>query len=60
MNKDKFEDILVLITSTLVCVCIAVMGVGAYLQNGDIAIGAMLAAVVVTLIYSFITMVMLD
>ena len=60
MNKDKVEDILVLVTSVLVCVCIAVMGVGGYLQDGDIAIGAMLAAVVITLIYSFITMVMME
>ena len=57
MNKDKIVDIIVLVTSTLVCVCIAVMGVGAYLQNGDIAIGAMISAVVITLIFSFIMMV---
>ena len=57
MNKDKLTDIVVLVTSVLVCVCIAVMGVGAYLQNGDIAVGAMISAVVVTLIFSFIMMV---
>lgn len=57
MNKDKIVDIIVLVTSVLVCVCIAAMGVGAYLQNGDIAVGAMIAAVVVTLIFSFIMMV---
>ena len=57
MNKDKIVDIIVLVTSTLVCVCIAVMGVAAYLQNGDIAIGAMLAAVSITLIYALIMMV---
>ena len=57
MYKDKIVDIVVLVTSVLVCVCIATMGVGAYLQNGDIAIGAMIAAVVVTLIFSFIMMV---
>ena len=57
MNKDKIVDIIVLVTSVLVCLCIAAMGVGAYLQNGDIAIGAMISAVVVTLIFSFIMMV---
>ena len=57
MNKDKIVDIIVLVTSVLVCVCIAVMGVAAYLQNGDIAIGAMISAVVVTLIFSFIMIV---
>ena len=56
MNKDKIVDIIVLVTSVLVCVCIAVMGVAAYLQNGDIAIGAMLSAVVITLIYALIMM----
>lgn len=57
MNKDKIVDIIVLVTSVLVCVCIATMGVAAYLQNGDIAVGAMISAVVVTLIFSFIMMV---
>ena len=57
MNKDKIVDTIVLVTSVLVCVCIAVMGVGAYLQNGDLAVGAMISAVVVTLIFSFIMMV---
>lgn len=57
MDKDKIVDIIVLVTSTLVCVCIAAMGVGAYLQNGDIAIVSMLAAIVITLIYAFIMMV---
>ena len=57
MNKDKIVDTLVLVTSVLVGLCIAVMGVGAYLQNGDIAVGAMISAVVVTLIFSFIMMV---
>ena len=57
MNKDKIVDLIVLVTSVLVCLCIAVMGVGAYLQNGDIAVGAMISAVVVTLIFSFIMMV---
>ena len=57
MNKDKIVDIIVLVTSVLVCVCIATMCVAAYLQNGDIAIGAMISAVVVTLIFSFIMMV---
>ena len=57
MNKDKIVDIIVLVTSVLVCVCIAAMGVGAYLQNGDLAVGAMISAVVVTLIFSFIMMV---
>ena len=57
MDKDKIVDIIVLVTSTLVCVCIIGMGVGAYLQNGDIAVGAMISAVVITLIFSFIMMV---
>ena len=57
MNKSKIEDILVLVTSVLVCVCIVVMGIGIYLQNGDIAIGSMLAAVSITLIYALIMMV---
>ena len=57
MNKDKIVDIVVLVTSVLVCVCIAAMGVGAYLQNGDIAVGAMISAVVITLIFSFIMIV---
>lgn len=57
MNKDKIVDIIVLVTSVLVCVCIAAMGVGAYLQNGDIAVGAMISAVVITLIFSFIMIV---
>lgn len=57
MNKDKIVDIVVLVTSVLVCVCIIGMGVGAYLQNGDIAVGSMISAVVVTLIFSFIMMV---
>ena len=57
MNKDKIVDIVVLVTSVLVCVCIAAMGVGAYLQNGDIAVGAMISAVVITLIYALIMMV---
>ena len=57
MNKDKIVDIIVLVTSVLVCVCIATMGVGAYLQNVDIAVGAMISAVVITLIFSFIMMV---
>ena len=57
MNKDKIVDIIVLVTSVLVCVCIATMGVAAYLQNGDIAIGAMLSAIVITLIYALIMMV---
>ena len=59
MNKDKIVDTIVLVTSVLVCVCIAVMGVAAYLQNGDIAVGAMISAVVITLIFSFI-MMMID
>lgn len=57
MNKDKIVDIIVLVTSVSVCLCIAAMGVGAYLQNGDIAIGSMLAAIVITLIYALIMIV---
>ena len=58
MNKDKVEDILVLVTSVLVCVGLIGMCVGIYLDSGDIVIWSMFAAVVVTLVYSLIMSVL--
>ena len=59
MNKDKVVDILVLVTSVLVCVGLIGMCVGIYLDSGDIVTWSMFAAVVVTIVYSLI-MSMLD
>ena len=58
MNKNKIEDILIASIVVAVILAIIAMVVAIALDNGTIAIGAMVAVISVTLIYSLIMSVL--
>ena len=58
MNKDRIENILIASIVVAVMLAIIAMVVAIALDEGSIAIGAMLTVVVVTLIYSLIMSVL--
>ena len=58
MNKDRIENILIASIVVAVMLAIIAMVVAIALDEGGIAIGAMLTVVVVTLIYSLIMSVL--
>ena len=58
MTKKKTEDMFIAAICVIVCLAIIVMMVALSLNNGDLAIGAMLSVVTITVIYA-ITMAVL-
>ena len=58
MNKKNVEDMLIAAVCVIVFLAIIVMMVALSINNGDLAIGAMLSVVTITVIYA-ITMAVL-
>ncbi len=58
MTKKKVEDILITTICVVVCVAIILMMVALFLNNGTLAIGAMLAVITITLVYALVMAVL--
>ena len=58
MTKKKVEDILITTICVVVCVAIILMMVALFLNNGTLAIGAMLAVFTITLVYALVMAVL--